>query len=126
MAIPPSATRTALIAYSDDSNGPPGIFNSPVSPKPLLIGGGQKIRIEVTASNSATWSGEFYIECHGNYLHAKTEDLPQYTEPSTIEFIGWDEWQSDKVVTQMSLYEKRDCQPEEALEAHPETRKTWC
>jgi hypothetical protein len=66
---------------------------------PLRLGGGRKVMIEVTASNSAPWRGDFYIECHGNYLHTNPEDIPQYTEDSTIEFIEWEIWRTDgKVV----------------------------
>jgi hypothetical protein len=45
MTVPPSATRTALIAYSDNLNGPPGVFNAPISLNLLRLGGGRKVEI---------------------------------------------------------------------------------
>lgn len=37
--IPPSSMKAALVAFQDNSNGGDGILNSPVAPKPIIVGG---------------------------------------------------------------------------------------
>src|SRR4030042_1430830 len=90
--IPPNDVRTALIAFSDNSNGPPAVINTPTTSKPLLFSLGHKMDIEVSSPNSAIWKGEFYIECHGKYV---MKEFPYCTE-ATFEFEAWDKWLSKK------------------------------
>jgi hypothetical protein len=97
--IPANAKRISLIAYSDNSNGPPAIFNTPTSAKPLLFTGGHKIDIEVSSSNSVIWNGEFYIECHPKYV---TKEFPYYTN-ATIEFETWEEWLNKHEIINLSV-----------------------
>lgn len=92
--IPPNGTRIALIAFSDDTNGPPAVFNTPTRRRPLLIGGAKKIGIEVSCTNSASWKGEFYIECCPNYLNG-----PQ----ATIKFVTWETWAANHNVINSSI-----------------------
>ena len=90
MTIPPSVTRTALIAFSDNSNGPPAVFNATIIRRPLLHSGGAKIEIEVSSPDSAPWRGAFYIECHPNYLGGAQ---------ATFEFVAWETWATNYSVT---------------------------
>jgi len=86
--IPPNTTRTSLIAFSKDSNGPPAICNSPQSPKPQ-IHLGSRLEIEVSSLNAATWKGVFYLECHPNYVGG---------DRARFEFIEWELWKQGKTI----------------------------
>jgi hypothetical protein len=97
--IPPNDSRIVLIAYSDNSNGPPAVVNTPTSAKPLVFSGKHKIDIEVSSYNSATWRGEFYIECYGKYI---TKEFP-YSTDATFEFEIWDNWLDKKGIANIGL-----------------------
>lgn len=88
--IPPGSERTSLIAFSDDSNGPPGILNAPVRQRVSL---GGKLEVEVTSLDSAAWRGAFYIECHPHYCRGSS---------ATFEFIPWERWVETHPVTPLS------------------------
>jgi len=104
--IPPDDTKIALIAFSDNSNGPPAVINTPTTSKPLLFSLGHKIDVEVSSPNSAIWKGEFYIQCHGKYV---TKEFPYYTE-ATIEFETWNKWLDKKGITDLLINDKEDSQ----------------
>lgn len=82
LTIPPNSTRTALIAFSNDSNGMWTVFNTPVSPKPRHLGGA-RIQIEISSPDSAPYEGIFYIQCHPNYTDGTR---------TRFEFVEWDKW----------------------------------
>jgi len=87
LPIPPNTKRAALVAFSDDSNGPPAVFNAPTHDRPLLFGGA-RIEIEVSSPDSAPWKGLFYIQCHPNYV----SDIPLGRTLATFEFVTWKTW----------------------------------
>lgn len=93
LTIPPNTTRIALIAFSDDSNGPPAVFNAPIHKRPLLFSGGAKIEVEVSSTNSTPWRGAFYIECHPNYLGGAR---------ATFEFIEWETWLTNHTIVPLA------------------------
>ena len=67
-SLDPGQTKIALIAFCDDSNGGTAVFNTLNNPKPRLVMVGAKIQVIITSHDSSMWEGEFYIECHPNYL----------------------------------------------------------
>lgn len=98
--ISPSATKSALIAFSDDSNGSTAIINAIVHQRPIIIGGA-RIGIEVSSPDSALWKGDFYIECHPNYLGGAR---------ATFEFVDWELWAASRNVIDRSGFDKGDSQ----------------
>lgn len=85
-AIPPNSTRNALVAYQNNSNGITTIFNSPISPNPIIVVGA-RIEIEVSSPDSALWEGAFYIQCHPNYVGGAR---------ATFEFVEWETWANSR------------------------------
>jgi hypothetical protein len=65
LSIPRGSTRSALIAFQDNSNG--GSFHFNTTNYNWVVGG-IKIDVEVSSCETVLWKGEFYIECHPNYL----------------------------------------------------------
>ncbi|OGO22297.1 MAG: hypothetical protein A2144_00445 [Chloroflexi bacterium RBG_16_50_9] len=101
--IPPGATKIALLAYQDDSNGLWTIYNAPKSPKPRSLGGA-KIEVEVNSIDSALWKGSYYIECHPNYTDGTL---------ARFEFVEWDTWMANhNVIIQPSIPDKEGSQTE--------------
>jgi hypothetical protein len=94
LGIPSGATRSALIAFQDNSNG--GCFNfNTVNYN--WIAGGSKIDIEASSYETVLWRGEFYIECHPNYLGG---------DRAKFEFVEWGMWIEGKrisLIDQQSL-----------------------
>lgn len=90
MAIPPGETRTALIAYSDDSNGPPAAFSAPDGVRRHLMSGPHRIYLSVSSPDSARLDCDFYIECHPNYAipGIKRGTFARYAD-STMTFDEW-------------------------------------
>lgn len=85
--IPPTATKIALLAYQDDSNGLWTIYNAPISPKPRHLGGA-KIEVAIYSNNSVLWKSAYYLECHPNYAG---ETIADY-KSARFEFVEWDKW----------------------------------
>ncbi len=92
LSIPPSATRIALVAFQDNSNGGTFAFNTKLY---NWIASGVKIEVEISSFNSALLKKAFYIECHPNY---GIPDFP-YTKKATFEFVEWEEWVANRNVT---------------------------
>jgi len=80
--IPPGATKVALLAFQNDSNGGKTIYNAPTSPKPMSFQGA-KIEVEVNSEDSALWKESYYIECHPNYTDGTL---------ARFEFVEWSKW----------------------------------
>ena len=87
LGIPSAATRPALIAFQDNPNG--GTFNFNTSNHSWVVGG-VKIHVEVLSYESVLWKGEFYLECHPNYLGGHR---------ARFEFTEWDTWVKDKNIS---------------------------
>jgi hypothetical protein len=85
--IPAGATRSALIAFQNNPNGGEFSFNSL---NREWVVGGAKIDIEISSHEAVLWSGDFYIECHPNYLGG---------ERAKFEFVEWEAWARDKNIT---------------------------
>ncbi len=92
LVIPSGATRSALVAFQDNSNGGQFNFNSL---NYEWIVGGVKIDVEISSHEAVLWNGDFYIECHPNYA-GKT--ILEY-KPARFEFVEWDTWVKDKNIT---------------------------
>lgn len=90
-SLSPSETKTALVAFQDNSNGVTSVFNAPTHP--LRIGGA-KIEIEISSLNSALWKGSFYIECTPHWLRG-----PQ----ATFEFVKWEDWKANHHIVPLNL-----------------------
>ena len=99
--IPPGTTQTALVAFSDNPNGPPASLNAPNSPRSVHLSEGAKIRLEVSSTNSALWGGDFFIHCHPRYV---TAVVPYHTM-ATIEFMTWEEWMANHKLTTSSIFD---------------------
>lgn len=95
LSISPGATKTALVAFQDNSNGLQSIFNAPT---PAIIVGGAKIEIEISSPDSALWKGEFYIQCHPNYLGGAK---------ATFEFVEWEIWLANHGLANSQIMEIR-------------------
>jgi hypothetical protein len=91
--ISPQSEWQALVAFSDDSNGPPAILNTSASTIQSLLGG-HKIGIEISSTNCTVWKGEFYIECRPNISGI---------EPS-FEFKEWDKWLKEKDISHTNIF----------------------
>jgi hypothetical protein len=92
LIIPSGATRSALVAFQDNSNGGNFIFNSLNNE---WIVGGVKICVEISSLETVLWRGDFYIECHPNYAGKTLADY----KPSKFEFVEWDTWVKGKNIT---------------------------
>lgn len=91
LTIPPGETRSALIAYSDDSNGPPAVFASPHAGARLLRSGPNRMEVSVSSPNAARCRGVFYIECHPNYATRLEGGLISLDGPrATMVMEPWD------------------------------------
>ncbi len=100
--IPPGSTKTALIAFQDDSNGLWTVFNAPIAPPRPRNLGGAKIDIEVSSIDSALWRGSYYIECHPNYVSGAQ---------ARFEFVEWETWiTSHKITNLLSTPDNGDSQ----------------
>lgn len=94
--IAPKARRSSIIAFSDDSNGPPPIFNSNPSTRVLSIDGA-RIEIELSASNSSPWRGTFFLQCHGQYVTGNwstglKQAIAGLASPAQFQFEPWNKW----------------------------------
>lgn len=90
LIIPAGETRTTLIAYSDDSNGPPALFavvNEGPGNRRRLSSGMHRIEVRVSNPDTEPCVESFYLECHPNYLGGKR---------SHMEFERWQEWWETK------------------------------
>lgn len=105
--IPPNSARTSLIAFSNNSNGPPAILNAPI--KQILSLGG-KLEVEVTSPDSAAWKGEFYIECHQHYVSSLQQALDKGGIPPTFEFIPWEQWLETHPIASERVLDRVDSQ----------------
>jgi hypothetical protein len=93
LTIPPGETRSALIAYSDDSNGPPAVFASPHAGGRRLTSGPHQMTVRVSSPDSTPRQGAFYIECHPNYLtHLGGNQYSLHGPPATMELEEWDNY----------------------------------
>ncbi len=90
--IPKGATRSALIAFQNNSNGGQFNFNSL---NREWIATEVKIDIEISSNVTILWTGSFYIECRPNYA-GKT--IPEY-DPARFEFVEWDKYINNRSVT---------------------------
>ena len=90
LAIPGGATRCALIAFEDNSNGGNFNFNTPLY---NWIVGGVKIDIEISSCKSVLWRGSFYIECHPNYYRG---------DKAKFEFVEWDKWTTNRNIVPLA------------------------
>ena len=91
LVIPSGATRSALVAFQNNPNGGQFNFNSL---NHEWIVGGVKIDIEISSYEAVLWNGDFYIECHPNYLEG---------ERAKFEFVEWNTWVKDKNITQLDF-----------------------
>ena len=91
LVIPSGATRSALVAFQDNSNGGQFNFNSL---NHEWIVGGVKIDVEISSHEAVLWNGDFYIECHPNYLGG---------ERAKFEFVEWNTWIKGKNITQLDF-----------------------
>ena len=91
LVIPSGATRSALVAFQDNLNGGQFNFNSL---NHEWIVGGVKIDVEISSHEAVLWNGDFYIECHPNYLGG---------ERAKFEFVEWDTWVKGKNITQLDF-----------------------
>lgn len=80
LSVPKGATRSALVAFEDNPNGRSFNFNTA---NYNWIVGGVKIDIEVSSCETVLWKGEFYIECHPNYVGG---------DRAKFEFEEWGSW----------------------------------
>lgn len=87
LSIPPSATRIALVAFQNNSNG--GQFNFNTSLCEWVVRGA-KIEVEISSPNSALLKRAFYIDCHGNIWGG---------ERAHFEFVEWGEWATSRNIT---------------------------
>ncbi len=99
LSISPDATKTALVAFQDNSNGVQSVFNAPTHP---IIVDGAKIEVEISSPNSALWKGSFYIECTPNWFRG-----PQ----ATFEFVKWEDWEANHDIVPLTP-NKEDSQTE--------------
>ena len=107
--IPSGGERVALVAFSDSSNGPPGVLNAPIQ-QALSLGG--KLEVEVTSPDSGAWKGVFYIECHPNIINSYRDDsgvihaLLGSGTKATFEFVPWEQWAEVHPLTPLSVQRK--------------------
>lgn len=86
--IPGGASRTVLVAFSNNTNGPPAVFNDLDHTSCLLE---LKITVEVSSPDTAALHQSFFIACHGN----------EFGGPSShFKFEDWDEWASSRTITE--------------------------
>lgn len=99
LSIPPSATRIALVAFQDNSNGGQFAFNTNLYD---WIVGGVKIEVEISSFNSALLKKAFYIECHPNYVGG---------DRAKFEFVEWGGWATNRNISLVN-FGREDSQPE--------------
>ncbi len=93
LTIPLAETRSALVAYSDDSNGPPATFASPHAGGRRLTSGPNRMEVSVSSPASAPCHGVFYIECHPNYLgHLPDGSFTLSGPRATMAMEDWDSY----------------------------------
>lgn len=85
----PGETKTALVAFQDNPNGGTAIFNTPVQPRPWIVGGA-RIKAQITGCGTTMWEGDFYIECHPNYFKG---------DRARFEFVDWGKWAANRNIT---------------------------
>ena len=89
--IPGGTSRDVLVAFSDNSNGPPAVFNDVAHTHcPLEL----KILVEISSSSSAAWRGSYFIRCHPNYAGGPR---------AQFEFLAWEEWASTRTVIELDI-----------------------
>lgn len=91
LSIPSGATRSVLIAFQDNPNGGSLNFNTP---NYSWVVRGAKIDVEVSSRETVLWTGEFYIECHPNYLGG---------DRAKFEFLEWHTWTKGKRIRLLDL-----------------------
>lgn len=84
--IPGGASRTVLVAFSDNTNGPPAVFNDVDRTRCSLE---LKITVEISSPSSSTLHNSYFVSCHGNELNGPS---------SHFEFEAWDEWASTRTI----------------------------
>jgi hypothetical protein len=103
--IPGGVSRTAIVAFSEDSNGPPAVFNDVAFTRCV---GAMKITVEVSSPSSAPYFQSYFIQCHPNYALGPS---------AHFEFLPWNEWElSHKVIERVPtelMFDKVDSQTEE-------------
>ena len=91
MDIPGGVSRTVLVAFSDNPNGPPAVFNDSVRTHcPLEL----KIMVEISSPSSAALHGSYFIQCHPNYTDGTS---------ARFEFMSWEEWASTHTVIDVDV-----------------------
>ena len=93
VVIPGGVSRTVLVAFSDDSNGPPAVFNDSNHTRCSLE---LKIEVEVSSPSSATLHSSYFIQCHPNYWGGQS---------ARFEFMPWEEWVSTRTVIDVGATE---------------------
>ena len=94
--IPSGATRSALVAFQNNSNGGNFNFNSP---NKEWIVGGVKIDLEISNDEIVLWRGSFYIECRPNYAG---RTIAEY-DPARFEFLEWDKWTNNRNIIPLEI-----------------------
>ena len=89
-AIPPAASRTIIVAFSDNSNGPPAVFNDRAHTHALSE---SRITVEVSSPGMTAWYGRFFINCHPNYIYRDGLRVDSH-----FEFEPWETWASTRKV----------------------------
>ena len=96
--IPPAASRTIVVAFSDDSNGPPGIINDRTHTHLHVE---NRITVEVSSPDMAAWKGQFFIRCHPQYVYGDWAQgmsmaIAGLGTPARFEFERWEDWSSTR------------------------------
>lgn len=94
--IPGRATRSALVAFQNNSNGGQFNFNSP---NKEWVVGGVKIDLEISNDAIVLWRGSFYIECRPNYAG---RTIAEY-DPARFEFLEWDIWANNRNIIPLEI-----------------------
>jgi hypothetical protein len=89
VTLPPGAKRRFLVAYCDDTNGPPAQFNT--VPAVALSRGAHKIVVEISAHEVSVSHYTFFLECHPNYAGVRDGLVTRSTE-ATMEMCPWEEY----------------------------------
>jgi hypothetical protein len=91
IVIPSNATRSVVVAFQENSNG--GQFNFNTTYNNWMVGG-FKIDVEISSYQAVLWHGNFYIECHPNYVQG---------ERAKFEFIEWNKWAANRNIVPLNL-----------------------